>query len=326
MKSLLISVVSALVGVVAGQLISEDHVRCLRRYLHLEPKPKEVPSISKYAKKKTPDLIKDEARKAGLNIDQIDLYDDPTFCDDLTINDLEIMCYRTYYPSWSREKVSSVLREARSVAFTAKYATPNDEDEKTVDVKKLGIPNLRSWYEYFEDLIHDLGMSELKSVEILDVGFGNGYAYSKLFHELHSFTAVDISLKALEYATDKFPRLKASQNDAENLKDIQTSSIDLYISLRTYQSTLFDKRMAMHEAYRVLRTGGLAIISIPIMFMGSGGEVLHGLIPPGLTNAPDMNYAHEMVNRVEHLFRVLNFRDIGTNTSSPFEIYVYGWR
>ena len=319
MKQLFIALISAVVGAFAGRLISENHVCYLRRLLHLESKPREVPAVSKYAKKKTPNRIKDEARNDGLNIDQIN------FCYDLTINDLEIMCSKTYSPSWPREKIRNVLRQARSVAFTAKYATPNDEDEKTVDVKELGVPNLKPWNEYFESLLNELGVSDLNSVEILDVGLGNGYAYSKVFSKIHSFTGVDISEKALTYARDKFPQLKAFVNDAEDLTGIQTSSVDLYISLRTYQSTLFDRRMAIHEAYRVLRSGGVAIISIPTLFF-SEGKVLFGLIPPGSTNAPDMDYAHNMVNQVEHLLQVLNFTHVGTNKDSPFEIFIYGTR
>jgi len=324
MKELGIALISAVVGAIAhafaAKLISENHVRYLKRFLHIESKPREVPSLSKYAKKKTPDRIKDEARNAGLNIDHVN------FCDDLTINDLEIMCSKTYYPSWSREKVRSVLRQARSVAFTAKYATPNDEDEKTVDIKKLGISNIKPWSEYFENLLNNLDISDLNSVGILDVGLGNGYAYSSVFSKLHSFTGVDISEKALGYAQDKFPQLNAFVNDAEDLTDIQTSSIDLYISLRTYQSTLFDKRLAVHEAHRVLRSGGKVIISIPIMFLGTEGEAIDGLIPPGSTNAPDMDYANDMVSQVEHLLHVLNFTHVGTNRDSPFEIFVYGTR
>jgi ubiquinone/menaquinone biosynthesis C-methylase UbiE len=170
-----------------------------------------------------------------------------------------------------------------------------------------------------------LKTKDLNAMDLLDVGIGNGYAVKNLFNSIGSFRAVDISREALEYARKLFPQMSSFENDAEDLKDIESNSVDLYLSFRTYQSTLFDRRASLHEAYRVLTTGGIIIVSIPIMFLKENGEVLTGQIPSG-SFEPDMEYAKDMTCRIEGLMKTLNFKDVGCNYESPFEIYVYGRR
>ena len=83
--------------------------------------------------------------------------------------------------------------------------------------------------------------------------------------------------------------------------------------------------MALHEAYRVLRLEGLVIISIPIMYLKGDGEVLKGLIPSGSTE-PKMEYAESMVTRIEKLLNTLNFKKVGVDRRSPFEVYIHARR
>jgi ubiquinone/menaquinone biosynthesis C-methylase UbiE len=108
---------------------------------------------------------------------------------------------------------------------------------------------------------------------------------------------------------------------AEDLIQIPNKSVDLYISLRTYQSTLFDRRSALHEAYRVLRNGGIILLSVPIMFLRQEGKVLAGLIPPD-SSEPNMEYARQFVARIQAYLTILNFQEVKTDERSPFEIFI----
>ena len=277
-------------------------------------KAKLVEITSKYHRQKIPQIVKNELMQRNINIESI------VFEDELTINDLELFCSNVYSPQIGRSQIHDYIEDARAKAYTHKYAEPR-EDEKTMDIKKIKLPGLKQWHVYLNDLFADLRIKDLNSMDILNIGIGNGYA-SADFLENIKFTAVDISDKALDYAKQKFSNgVCFYKNAAEQLHNIKTSTIDLYMSLRTYQSTLFDKRMALHEAYRVLKPGGIVLISIPIMFVKSDGEVLKGLIPPG-SEEPTMKYAIIVAKHIVQLLKILNFKNVKLDKGSPFEIYL----
>jgi len=274
-----------------------------------------VASDSKYNLQNITDIVKVEAASRGIQIDGLHIGDR------LHINDLERICTKSKFPEKSEDEVKKVLQDARATAFSRKYAEPR-EDEKLVDVSKIQIEGIKSWDIYFTDLLTDLGVKEFNQLDILDVGIGNGHAEEPFLSQLHSFKAVDISEEALKYADKKYSQMTRFVCPAEDLNNILNSSVDLYLSLRTYQSTLFNRRAALHEAYRVLRNGGIIVLSIPIMFPPQqNGQVLAGLIPPGSTE-PSMEYARHIAERIKEYLTILNFRDVKTDERSPFEIFL----
>jgi len=273
-----------------------------------------VDTDSKYHLQSIADIVKVEAATHGIHIDGLQIGDR------FHINDLERICARTWFPQKSATEVSSVLQAARAKAFSRKYAEPR-EDEKLVDVSKIKIGDLKLWNAYFTDFLRDLGVEDPNQLHILNVGIGNGHAEEPFLSQIHSFKAVDISHEALQYARKKYPQMTSFVCPAEDLKPIPNNSVDLYVSLRTYQSTLFDRRAALHEAYRVLRNGGIIVLSVPIMFLRGDGQVLAGLIPPG-SSEPNMEYARQLVARIHDYLTILNFRDATTDERSPFEIFL----
>lgn len=285
--------------------------------------PRSKPSIpgahavdvdSKYRLQSIADIVKGEAAGHGFRIDGIQIGDR------LHIDDLERICAKTWFPNQSPAAVSSVLQAARAKAFSRKYAEPK-EDEKLTDISIIKIDRLKPWIEYFTDLLRDLGIEDPNQLDILDVGIGNGYAEEPFLSQIHSFKAVDISEDALQYARRKYSQMNGLLGSAEDLKQIPNNSVDFYLSLRTYQSTLFDRRAALHEAYRVLRNGGIIVVSVPIMFLRKNGEALSGLIPPG-SSEPSMEYAQRLVTRIHDYLTILNFTDVKVDTRSPFEIFL----
>ncbi len=278
----------------------------------------QLPTNSKYYQRIS-DLIKDCLGAQGMNIDAL------VFGDQLTLADLEFFCTRVYYRHKSESDVREELRRARAAAFTTKYAESR-EDEKMVNFKAIKLPGLRSWDSYIKEVLNDIGANGLESLDILDVGIGNGCSCKQLYRGLHRLQAVDISLEALRKCEKELPSTRVFNDEAEDLKSIKTASIDLYLSFRTYQSTLFDRRAALLEGYRVLRRAGFIVISIPTMFIRADGEarydVLPGLLMPPHQREPSMEYAREMVNRIAELLRILNFKEVQCRDRSPFEIYV----
>lgn len=269
---------------------------------------------SKYRIQNIEDIVKAESASHGINIDGI------VFGDRLHINDLERIAVRALFPERSSDQVKQIINDARATAFSRKYAEPR-EDEKLVEVSKIQLDGLRPWNLYFTDLLKDLGINDYDQLDILNVGIGNGHAEEVFLGNLRSFIGVDISEEALQFAVKKYPQMTRFKCSAEDLKPIANNSIDLYLSLRTFQSTLFNRRAALHEAYRVLHNGGVIVLSVPIMYLQEDGRVLTGLIPPGSTS-PDIAYARQAVERIKEYMMILNFRDVEVDERSPFEIYL----
>ncbi|WP_321307220.1 class I SAM-dependent methyltransferase [Marinifilum fragile] len=278
----------------------------------------EVDKVSKYAVCRIPDIIKNELRNAQLNVDG--LFFKPSF----TISDLKVFTKKIYYPRVAEAQIDTVIDNAREKAFTLKYAEPK-EDEKITALNKIKISGLKHWETYFYDLLQKLKLDNFNSYEILDIGIGNGSTVKNLYKNTQNVIGVDISKKALDNAKRILPNVKLIQNEAENLRDIPNSSIDLVLGFRTFQSTLLDKRSALYETYRVLNSGGYLITSIPIMFLKEDGTVLKGLIPPG-QKTPTIDYAEIVLGKLIDLLDTLNFIKIEVYKDSPFEYYVSAQR
>ncbi len=279
---------------------------------------KGVESTSKYRLQSISEIVEIECASSGLSVDGISIGDR------LHVDDLIRICSRERYPAASGEEVARVVNAARATAFSRKYAAPR-EDEKLVDPTKINLPGLKPWHVYFRDALQSRGISELVDLDVLVVGIGNGHADESVLGGVRKFAAVDISEDALRYADGKYPQMTRHVCPAERLEPIANGSIDLYLSLRTYQSTLFNRRSALHEARRVLRSGGILVLSIPTMFLQADGTPLLGLIPPNST-VPSMRYAESVAGRIQDYMRTLNFREVQVESSSPFEIYVMATR
>ena len=236
-----------------------------------------------------------------------------------TVNDLVRVCSKSFYPSHSDNDIKEKIIHARRHAYTQKYTAPRNDDEKIRVKDSYG-----NWVDYFHQLIESKGVSDIGQYDVIDVGFGNGNAYClcEYFKKIKSLTIVDLSKDALDIAKKSFPNAVCVQNDAESLESINNSSVDIYLSFRTYQSTLFDRRAAVHEAFRVIRPGGIIVISIPKIYVAPDGEVIEGLSDP--TKKITKKYLYEVVNRISSYIEMLGFKDITTWDESPYETYIYG--
>ena len=280
--------------------------------------PINIDEGSKYAVYKISNIIKNELCQVGLNIDSF------SFMPNFSILDLKIYCKKIYYPNSSEEKIDSYIDSAREKAYSLKYANPK-EDEKLVQINKIKINNIIPWENYIIMLLKAQSLEDYYNYRILDIGIGNGFSTESFYRNCKKLTGIDISRKALEYAKLKHPNARLIKNQAEDLKDIHNNSIDIIFAFRVFQSTLFDKKMALCEAFRVLSSGGILIISIPIMFRKENGDILFGLIPPDQEN-PSMEYALLIAQDFKDLIMTMNFKNVNISRDSPFELYISGKR
>jgi SAM-dependent methyltransferase len=272
---------------------------------------------SKYLRLGTADIVKDELKQSGLVVEHVKIR--PGF----TVNDLVRLCSTIYHASMSLEQIQERVFHARAHAFTIKYAEPT-EDEKLIPPEKIKVPGLLHWTKYLFAILEENSVS-LEKLEAVDVGAGHGQANKELYKPLHHLRLVDVSATALATAKRSMPWADTIEASAEDLGPIATDSVDAYFSFRTYQSTLFDVRAALHEAYRVLRRKGIFVISIPIMFPKEDGTIAKGLLRPG-EKEPDMAYARGVACGIAETATCLQFNNVGVDERSPFELIILGER
>ncbi len=230
---------------------------------------------------------------------------------ELTVNDLAALC-------GSGDKVMDVLDELRETYFTTKYSDYDDE----ADVRHL---TGSIWAKEVMDIYDYLGIT-LRQADIIYVGVGNGRDLPLVCPKFNSLAGVDLSAKMLEQAAGTQPELNRVRDRAETLSLIADESADLYLSLRTYQSSLFDVPSALRQAFRVLRSGGGLVLSIPGGFLDRSAHELRyvpGLLVPGSSNVVDRSrprrYAQQILTQIERM----PFSQLGFHQREG-DIYVYG--
>ena len=97
---------------------------------------------------------------------------------------------------------------------------------------------------------------------------------------------------------------------AEKLVTLINNSYDMYISLRTYNSSFFNVKQAISEAYRVLKKDGIIIISIANGFLFPEDQyIIPGLIIPG-TEFVDIYRGFDMIEKLSRELCNNSFEDI----------------
>lgn len=205
--------------------------------------------------------------------------------------------------------VCSVVSEA----FSSKYASYNYAD----DTRSLDV----NWKENFISVYKRSSGKNMSTLNILNVGVGGGHEAIALFSNCTHITFVDIVQSSLEKIKEHIPLSKIIVSSAENLFSIPDNSYDLYVSLRTYNSSFFDIKGAISEAHRVLKTDAVIIISVANGFLCSEKHgVVPGLIIPG-TEFVDIYRGISTSKLIHNEFVRLGFKNvqlIPTNT----EIYL----
>lgn len=203
---------------------------------------------------------------------------------------------------FNMEDASRLVNLVMSEAFDEKYATYNYSD----DARSLSI----DWKNNFLTIYNKLLLSSMENKDILDVGVGSGNEAIALFSGCHNITFVDIAPNGLEKIKKQIPNSNIVVSRAENLATLINNSYDIYISLRTYNSSFFNVKQAISEAHRVLKKDGSIIISIANGFLCPEDQyIISGLIIPG-TEFVDIYRGFDMIKKLSTELRNNCFEDI----------------
>lgn len=188
------------------------------------------------------------------------------------------------------DDASKLVNLVMSEAFDEKYATYNYSD----DARSLSV----DWKNNFLKIYNKLLLSSMENKDILDVGVGSGNEAIALFSNCSNVTFVDIAPNGLENIKKQIPNSNIVVSRAENLATIINDSYDIYISLRTYNSSFFNIEQAISEAYRVLKKDRIIIISVANGFLCPEDEyIIPGLIIPG-TEFVDIYRGFDMIKKL----------------------------
>lgn len=279
--------------------IEQDNKDFIEQY-----KSQLLPDNSLYVKKQISELVTDYLNKKGLSIFEIP-YDWDLHIDDLI-----------QYISSNQNGVCNqdIIREARKYAYDSKYSDYDyDSDARSIDHSK--------WRNQIYEILNVLNVEKLNDYKIIDVGVGNGVEAKELFDDYSNITLVDIGEKSLSNAKLLCPNSRIVNNEAENLCDITTCSQDIYLALRVYQSSYFNIEKAILEAYRVLVSRGIIVVSIANGFLNSNRILIPGLVVPK-SNFVDRNRPFELSEKIRRKLTQLKFEEIGIRTTLS-EIYIY---
>ena len=269
-----------------------------------------LPHTSMYVSQRISEIMLMELRKKGYQFDE--LPSDP----DTSIDDLHTF-FGCLTDDVKQAQINKDVSEARSLAFDLKYA----DYEYTEDARSLG----NSWREEVKHVVHRLGVHDLQRRRVVNVGIGNGLEGEDLLDGCRSLTIVDIGKISLRNAMKRLPLATARPLEAERLSAIKTGTQDVYLSLRTYQSAFFGVTPAVREAYRVVRLGGIVVISVANGYLASKDHAfVPGMLIRGSTEV-DRDRPFELANKIRRLLTRLKFEDVGVITGFC-EIYVFGRR
>ncbi|WP_329020640.1 methyltransferase domain-containing protein [Streptomyces sp. NBC_01601] len=211
------------------------------------------------------------------------------------------------------EEADRAVGDALSGAFDAKYGTYDYAyDARAANVR---------WADDFMSVYKESSIRPLSAVSILNVGVGAGHEAATLFSDCPQITFADIAESGLASISGHIPSSRTVVSSAEDLSALPENSFDLYVSLRTYNSSFFDTSAAASEAHRVLKAGAAIIVSVANGFLYTQrGCVVPGLIIPG-TEFVDLYRGMDTANLIAAELDGAGFKDVRTFPTST-EIYL----
>lgn len=210
-------------------------------------------------------------------------------------------------------EIYTIVTKCLSTCFNNKYSSYDySKDARGIN---------DSWIFNFLSIYKKIETKPIENLKIIDIGVGSGNEASELFSTCKNITFVDIAKDGLEKIKKQIPFANIVLARAESLTKLIKEEFDLYISLRTYNSSFFDTGLALREARKILKRNGKIIISISNGFLYlEQNKIIPGLIIPGI-DFVDIYRGLDMVKVLAKQLMQINFTDIRYFITNE-EIYV----
>ena len=256
-----------------------------------------------YSEKRISEFVKEQLSKYGLDISKEEISNNKT-------KDKLITILIDKY-NFSIKDANYIVNTSLSNAFNKKYSLYDYKN----DVRSIN----DAWSDNFYKACKALSC-DLFNENIIDIGVGSGNEASVLFKDCKCITFVDIAPDGLKKVKNIIPQSKIIVSSAENLEMINNNEYDIYISLRTFNSSFFNIEKALNEAKRILKTNSRIMISIANGFLSSNSSIITGLIIPG-TEFVDIYKGLDSVKYLSHIMYRLGFEEFKLLTTSE-ELYL----
>lgn len=172
----------------------------------------------------------------------------------------------------------------------------------------LGIERYHFWFQGRRLLVRGLinRFAGSRPIRILDLGSGGGFFAQSLAAARHQVTALDFLPAGLVRLRRDAPEVKTIQSSAECLP-IGSCSFDAAIALDVLEH--IDDQAAARELHRVLRPGGVLIVTVPAF--------------PFLWSFRDVSAGHKRRYRRAQLAATLRSAGFQMETSGYYQFFLF---
>ena len=186
-----------------------------------------------------------------------------------------------------------------------KYYNKFNEDKRLT--RRHGIVEFTTAMKYIVKYL-----KKMNNPKILDVGAGTGRYSIELERLGYDVTAVELVKHNLMHLKKNYPNIKAYQGNAINLKKFKDEFFDMVLLFGPmyHLITKEEKVLALEEAKRVVKTGGIIMISY---YMNEYAVIKHGFIEGNIIDAinnKEIDKNFHITPKIDDLYSMVRLEDI----------------
>lgn len=132
-----------------------------------------------------------------------------------------------------------------------------------------GIPEENYWFRRHE-VVYEWLLDRCRGARVLEAGAGEGYGAAMIADLARSVVALDYDRSAIGHIRDVYPQVQPVRGNLAGLP-LPDEAIDVVVNLQVIEH-LWDQVGFLRECLRVLRPGGVLIISTPNRLTFSPGR------------------------------------------------------
>lgn len=132
-----------------------------------------------------------------------------------------------------------------------------------------GIDAENYWFRRHE-VAYEYILDRCAGLDVLEAGSGEGYGASMIATRAKSVTCVDYDQQAVEHTRRRYPELIVHQGNLIDLP-LDDASVDVVVNFQVIEH-LWDQSAFVAECHRVLRPGGVLLMSTPNRITFSPGR------------------------------------------------------